>query len=64
MTITCSPYCDDVVDQGKSIGPAPVIRQQVPVGSHRVTLKKGKTSKVIYMNVVSGQVASQNVKMN
>jgi serine/threonine-protein kinase len=64
LTITCTPYCDDVVDQGKSLGAAPVVRQPVSPGAHKVTLKKGKTSKTITVNVVSGQVASQNVKMN
>jgi len=60
----CSPYCDDIVDQGKSLGPSPVVHLPVPPGSHRLTLKKsGGPSKVISVIVVSGQVSAQKVSM-
>ena len=59
----CNPYCDDVIDQGKSLGPSPVVHLSVPPGSHRVTLKKGSQKKVISVVVVSGQVTAQRVSM-
>jgi len=63
LTIVCNPYCDDVVDQGRSLGPSPVVHLSVPPGSHRLTLKKGKDAKVISVVVVSGQVSAQRVSM-
>ncbi len=63
LTIVCNPYCDDVVDQGQSLGPSPVVHLSVSPGSHRITLKKGKDSKVISVVVVAGQVSAQRVSM-
>jgi serine/threonine-protein kinase len=63
LTIVCNPYCDDVLDQGRSLGPSPVVHLSVPPGQHRVTLRKGKDSKVISVIVVSGQVTAQRVSM-
>ena len=63
LTIVCNPYCDDVQDQGRSLGPSPVVHLSVAPGQHRITLKKGKDSKVISVIVVSGQVTAQRVSM-
>ena len=63
LTIVCSPPCDEVYDQGRSLGPSPVNHVSVPPGSHRVTLKKGKDSKVVSIIVVSGQVSAQKFSM-
>jgi serine/threonine-protein kinase len=63
LTIVCNPYCDDVLDQGKSLGPSPVVRYSVTPGQHRITLKKSGQSKVISVIVVSGQVTAQRVSM-
>jgi serine/threonine-protein kinase len=63
LTIVCSPNCDDVLDQGKSLGPSPIVHLSVPPGAHRVTLKKGKDSKVVSVTVVSGQVSAQKISM-
>jgi serine/threonine-protein kinase len=63
LTIVCNPACDNVIDQGKSLGPAPVVHLAVAPGQHRITLKNGKDSKVISVMVVSGQVTAQRVSM-
>ena len=64
LTIVCTPYCDDVVDQGRSLGPSPVVRVAVKPGQHRITLKRsGQPNKVISVIVVSGQVTAQRVSM-
>jgi serine/threonine-protein kinase len=63
LTIVCNPSCDDVVDQGRSLGPAPVVHLAVAPGQHRITVKKGKDSKTISVIVVSGQVTAQRVSM-
>ncbi|MEO7330361.1 MAG: serine/threonine-protein kinase, partial [Minicystis sp.] len=55
LTIVCNPYCDDVIDQGKSLGPSPIVHLAVKPGQHRITLKKGTQTKVISVIVESGQ---------
>ncbi len=63
LTIVCNPFCDDVLDNGRSLGPSPIVHLSVKPGSHRVTLKKGSMNKVISVIVVSGQVTAQRVSM-
>jgi serine/threonine-protein kinase len=63
LTIVCNPFCDDVLDNGKSLGPSPIVHLSVKPGQHRVTLKKGTMNKVISVIVVSGQVTAQRVSM-
>ena len=63
LTIVCNPYCDDVLDQGRSLGPSPIVHLSVKPGQHRITLKKGTSQKVISVIVESGQVAAQRVSM-
>jgi len=38
LTVFCTPACDDVLDGSRSLGPSPVFKVAVPVGSHRITL--------------------------
>jgi len=63
LTIVCNPYCDDVQDQGRSLGPSPIVHLSVKPGQHRITLKKGTQTKVISVIVEAGQVAAQRVSM-
>ncbi|MFT3766768.1 MAG: protein kinase [Minicystis sp.] len=63
LSIICNPYCDDVVAQGKSLGPSPVVNYKIAPGQHRVTLKKGSQSKVISVVVTAGQTTTQRVSM-
>ncbi len=63
LTIVCNPFCDDVLDNGRSLGPSPIVHLAVKPGSHRITLKKGSMSKTISVIVVSGQVTPQRVSM-
>ena len=63
LTIVCNPYCDDVQDQGRSLGPSPIVHLSVKPGQHRITLKKGTQTKVISVIVEAGQVAAQKVSM-
>jgi hypothetical protein len=63
LTIVCSPNCDDVLDRGRSLGPSPIVHLSVPPGSHVITLKKGRDSKVVSVVVVSGQVSAQKIAM-
>jgi serine/threonine-protein kinase len=63
LTVVCNPFCDDVSVSGRSLGPSPVVHVSVKPGQHRITLKRGTSSKVISVIVVAGQVTAQRVSM-
>lgn len=64
LTIVCTPFCDDVLDNGRSLGPSPIVQVPVPPGQHRITLKRaGQSQKTISVIVVSGEVTAQRVSM-
>jgi serine/threonine-protein kinase len=52
LTVLCTPACDDVLDGARSLGPSPVFKVAVPVGSHRLTLKTNDPSVRKVVNVV------------
>src|SRR5689334_1228138 len=61
VNIVCNPSCDDVVIGGRSYGPSPVVRAEVPVGTYEVVLKRKSqvdTRKQIVVTV--GQTQSLN----
>lgn len=63
LTVVCNPFCDDVLDQGRSLGPSPVVHASAKPGQHRITLKREGQTKVISVIVVAGQVTAQRVSM-
>jgi hypothetical protein len=63
LTIVCSPGCDDVADQGRSLGPPPIVHLAAAPGAHRITGRRGKDSRTISVVVVSGQVTTGSVSM-
>lgn len=64
LTIICTPFCDEVLDGGRSLGPSPVVQLAVKPGPHRITLKRtGLPPKVISVIVVSGQPTAHRVHM-
>jgi PEGA domain len=61
VNIVCNPSCDDVVISGRSYGPSPVVRAELPAGSYEVTLKRKSQADTRKQLVVeSGQTASLN----
>jgi serine/threonine-protein kinase len=63
LTIVCTPFCDEVSDGGRGLGPSPIVHIAVKPGQHRITLKRSGKTKVISVIVVSGQVTAQRVSM-
>jgi serine/threonine-protein kinase len=63
LTIECLPACDSVVAAGRSLGPSPVVAAPVPPGAQRVTVRRGNQEKTIVVNIESGQLTSQTVRM-
>jgi hypothetical protein len=57
LKVICSPVCDQVIDNGNALGPSPVVRRNVSVGSHRIKLVWGEASKVVSTIVLADQTA-------
>lgn len=65
LTIVCTPFCDDVSDGGRSLGPSPIVHIASKPGQHRISFKRsGFPSRVISVAIVSGEVTAQRVAMN
>jgi serine/threonine-protein kinase len=39
LTVVCVPACDEVLDNGRRLGPSPIFKVPTVVGSHRLTLR-------------------------
>ncbi|MEO8799295.1 MAG: hypothetical protein ABI551_15500, partial [Polyangiaceae bacterium] len=63
LTIVCSPNCDQVVDNGRLLGPSPIFRLKVSAGEHRLQLKSGGKTKTHSANVSPGNLSSVVVNM-
>jgi hypothetical protein len=64
LTVTCTPNCDQVVANGRALGPSPIINHELPSGQYRVTLKRnGVSDKTVAVMVVGGQLTTQRVSM-
>jgi hypothetical protein len=64
FTLVCSPTCDSVFVDERSLGPSPIVRAELPVGSHSVRLRRGSISKHISVTIVQGQTSARRVSMN
>ncbi len=55
LTVVCVPACDDVLDNGRSLGPSPVFKASVVAGPHRLTLRIASPAaeKTAEVNVVA-----------
>jgi hypothetical protein len=58
LTVVCFPACDQVVDNGKSLGPSPIFKRSVNVGVHRLRLVSGNASKTISASVIVDQLTT------
>jgi hypothetical protein len=64
LTVVCNPFCDEIMDGGRSLGPSPVVRQRVAPGEHRLTLRReGIAPKVVSIVVGPGEVIANRVSM-
>ncbi|MEO7110743.1 MAG: protein kinase, partial [Polyangiaceae bacterium] len=63
LTVVCTPACDQVIDNGKILGPAPIFRLKVATGEHHLQLKNGRQTKVSNTIVTAGDLRSVVVTM-
>lgn len=63
LVVMCEPACDDVSDNGASLGPSPIVRVPVKPGAHTLALRSGAVKRELATTVEAGQTTAQRVKM-
>jgi hypothetical protein len=64
LTIVCNPFCDEIMDGARALGPSPILRQPVTPGEHRLTLRrKGIAPKHVSIVIRPGESTASRVRM-
>ena len=63
LTIACTPACDSVRAGGRELGPSPVVRAPLAVGTVAVALRRGSVAKQLSVRIEAGQVAALRIDM-
>jgi hypothetical protein len=64
LTLVCVPGCDEVIDNGKSLGPTPLVRLAVPPGKRVIEARSGALpTKYIHVVMTSGELTAVRVFM-
>jgi serine/threonine-protein kinase len=58
LKVICFPGCDQVIDNGASLGPSPIVRRNASLGSHRIKLVWSDASTVVSTIVLADQTAT------
>ncbi len=53
LTVICSPGCDQIIDNGRPLGTAPIFRREVPAGEHHLRLMNGSVAKTVSVIIVA-----------
>ncbi|WP_170229186.1 PEGA domain-containing protein [Polyangium fumosum] len=65
VTVACNPGCEGIFVNGRSLGPSPIVRAELPPGTHKLTLRrKGYEEKKVEVVVKPGETALLNVKLS
>jgi hypothetical protein len=65
LSVACSPACDAVLVDGRSLGPTPIARADVPAGTLTVVLRRtGQTQRQMSVVVKDGQLTALQVQMD
>jgi hypothetical protein len=64
LTVVCNPACDSVVVQGKNLGPSPIVRHTLPVGSHTLGLSKGGKKETRTVSISANKTTAIRIRMN
>ncbi len=51
ITIICYPACEQVIDNGVSLGKSPILARPVPAGKHTIQLMAGGAKKSAVLTV-------------
>jgi hypothetical protein len=64
VTLVCKPSCEEVTEDGKSLGPSPVMQHATPAGEHRYTLRFGALTKTLVLDVKPNEHHARRIDMD
>ncbi len=63
LTLVCTPYCDEIVADGSSLGPSPLMNVPMKPGNHELTLTRKEGSKKVTVTIRAGRRTMKRVEM-
>lgn len=63
LTVLCIPSCDSVSVRGKKLGPSPIVRAVVPVGTITVSGRKGRSMRATTTVIKKGETSAVRLQM-
>jgi hypothetical protein len=63
LTVLCVPRCDAVSVSGKKLGPSPVLRAVVPVGTVTVSGRKGRSVRATTIVIKKGETSAVRLQL-
>jgi hypothetical protein len=63
LTLVCNPSCDEVTDNGVSLGTSPIVHREVAPGLHRIVLRKDTQTKTLSLELHSGDTIVQRINV-
>lgn len=63
LTLVCNPFCDEIVANGRSLGPSPLMNVPMQPGDHELTLTRKEGSKKVTVTIRAGRRTMQRVEM-
>lgn len=64
ITVICKPQCINVRLGDESMGPSPLLKKELPAGTHRLTLvRKGMSNSVVEVEVPAGEHVSRSFNL-
>ena len=64
LVIVCTPSCDEITEEGKSLGPTPLLKVPIAPGQHKLALRSGVAKRELNVKIVSGQTTAERVAMD
>lgn len=63
LVVVCNPGCDEILDNGASLGKSPVVKAPVRAGGHHLEMRNGAVVKAIDVDVKPGETHAERVAM-
>jgi hypothetical protein len=64
LVLMCQPSCDDVADEGRSLGPAPIVKAPLKPGVHHLSVKAGSAKRDLTVDIASGKTTAERVAID
>ncbi|HVJ88422.1 MAG TPA: hypothetical protein VM580_01385, partial [Labilithrix sp.] len=64
LTVVCIPKCDQIVDNGTSLGPGHIFNRPVPAGRHALVLSANGVKKALVVDVLPDRSKEVRISMD